>query len=265
MRDFAAATALLLGLAGSALAHDTWFEPMPAVASEPRLLALGTGNRFPVHELGVDAQYLRAQACRHGTSTPVPMAVVRNDDTALVLRVPQTGGPAQSCWMQLAAFDVTLPADKIDLYISEVHPPPGVLATWMGWHARGLPWQERYTKHARIELPGESAVAQTTLPSGLDMDVLLTTPRQPARVGDALAFQLLRRGKPLANHAVEFRNDRAPIGVWRQSDERGQLRFTPPLPGQWVLRAIELHVSPTAAEQWESDFLTLAFTVAPSK
>ena len=41
-----------------ARAHDTWFEASPRA-----LLALGTGNRFPAQETGIDRSFLVHQGC----------------------------------------------------------------------------------------------------------------------------------------------------------------------------------------------------------
>jgi len=120
-----AAAALLALAASAAQAHDSWFKPLPAEAGEARL-ALGTGNLYPLMDSGIDAQYLRRAAC----ATPrgnEPLKPLGNTDTALVFAVPPA---ATSCWAQLQAFEIVLPADKIDLYLSEVHPTPAALARW---------------------------------------------------------------------------------------------------------------------------------------
>ncbi|MFY9514633.1 MAG: hypothetical protein WAQ05_27005, partial [Rubrivivax sp.] len=108
---------LLLTLASScATAHDTWFE-----RHADGSLQLGTGARFPKQETGLDPQWLQQQGCDAG-----------------------------SCWAQSTAFTLTLEPDKIAPYLDEVRPGPAVLAAWAALQARGLPWVERYAKHARI-------------------------------------------------------------------------------------------------------------------
>ena len=272
--------------AGAAAAHDTWFEPLAAqrsTAAGARLLALGTGNQFPLHEVGVGANFLARHGCRRG-DVALPLVALRNADAALVLLVPAprppvpspvpAPGPATevqsrpavaapvSCWAQLASAEIDLPPDKIELYLDEAQPPPAVREAWAAMRARGLPWRERYTKNARIELPGADPMAAiATAPSGMDMDVLLTAPRLPAAVGVELGFQVLRHGQPLPRFAVEFRNDRDGQGQWRRTDDQGRLRFAPALAGRWVLRGIDLRLSQTLPDQWEGQFVTLAFEV----
>ncbi len=150
--------------------------------------------------------------------------------------------------MQLVPFEITLAPDKIDLYLREVRPPPAVLALWAERQARGLPWQERYTKHARVALPGAGAAAAQ--PSGMGLDVLVESEAP-------YVFQVLRDGRPFAGFAAELRHEDSPFGVWRRTDEQGRVTFAPPLAGRWLLRGVDLQPGPD--DTWNSRFVTLAF------
>lgn len=213
---------LVLSLAGPALAHDTWFARQP----DGRLV-LGTGAQFPKQETGIDAQYLLQQGCDAG-----------------------------SCWAQTTPFALTLDADKIALYLDEVRPDAALVAAWRALQARGLPWQERYAKHARIVHDAAAAAS----PSGMAMDVLLFSTTAPRR-GQPLTFQVLRDGQPLPHFAVELRNDSSRFGLWRRTDAQGRLQFTPPFGGQWLLRGVDLRLSGTVPDSFDSRFVTLAFEV----
>ena len=90
-----------------------------------------------------------------------------------------------------------------------------VLDAWTAMHARGLPWKERYTKNARLDIDGGDAARR---PSGMGMDVLLDAPGK-LQAGDALAFQVLRDGAPLAGFAVELRHAADVAGgIWLRTD-----------------------------------------------
>ncbi len=229
--------ALLALAAATAGAHDTWFEPEP----EGRLV-LGTGNQFPKRESSIDPQYLARSGCL-GPEGPAPLVAGEVGETGLAF-----AAGAASCWVQLTPFEITLAPDKIDLYLREVRPPPALLALWAERRARGLPWRERYTKHARVLLPGAGPAAAQ--PSGMGLDVLVES-EAPYR------FQVLRDGRPFAGFAVELRHEDSPFGLWRRTDDQGRLSFTPPLPGRWLLRGVDLQPAP--GDTWESRFVTLAF------
>ena len=239
--------------AGPASAHDTWFQPLPGSGAQQ--LALGTGNQFPVQEVPVGAASLVGSGCRGSDGRVAPLRVLVEAPTALRLQVPSAD--AVSCWAQQAGFEVDLPADKVALYLREINPPSWVRGEWARLQAAGLPWKERYAKHARIELRGAGGPAQ---PVPMAMDVVLDE-RAPM-VGQTLNFQLLRDGQPLADQAVELRGAMSPLGIWRRTDAEGRARIDLPLPGRWVLRGTDLRRSQTAPDQFESRFFNLAFEVA---
>jgi hypothetical protein len=243
-----------LAAAATSHAHDTWFEPLPSARKGETAFALGTGNRFPVFELGVDTQFFASSGCRSGART-VDLDFVRHTDKQTLLRTP-LADPALTCWLQLDPFEFELPADKIEVYFKEIRPNAAVLAAWAGLKARGLPFIERYTKSARWD--GGSAPAT---PNGTAMDVLREAPAGPLAVGAEATFQVLREGRPLADFSVELINERAAIGLWHRTDADGRLRAKLPLPGRWLLRGTDLRLSPSDATKWESQFITYAFAV----
>lgn len=254
-------------LTAPALAHDTWFERL-SVGPGPVLLALGTGNQFPLRETGVGAEYLVQQGCSTagaaGTETPAAAAsaltAVRVGASALLLRGP---AGAHSCWAQLQAFELEMPADKVALYLDEVNASAEQRAAWAQMQRRGLPWRERYTKSARIELGSGSPAG----PGSAVAPVQLALDAQLQRQPDGLLFTVLRDGQPLPGQAVELRaalaapGAAAPTGQWHRTDAQGRLRLPLPPSGRWLLRGIDLRPSVVTADAWESRFLTLAFDV----
>lgn len=214
---------LLLLATGAAAAHDTWFERRADGS-----LQLGTGTQFPKQETPLDPQWIARQGCDAG-----------------------------SCWAQSAPFELTLDPARIPLYLDEVRPDAALLQAWQAMQARGLPWVERYAKHARIVT--DPAAAAT--PSGMAMDVLLWSDG-PLRRGRPLTLQLLRDGLPLPHFAVELRSDRSRFGLWRRTDDQGRLVFTPPFAAAWLLRGVDLRLATQRPDSWDSRFVTLAFEVA---
>ena len=267
----AARAIFFVACAGTAHAHDTWFEALSGNAAPggTRLLALGTGNQVPVHEFAVAPNALVRQGCVDADGRSRALQPQLQLPTKLLLRTTAAG--ALSCWAQLVPFDIDLPADKLGIYFDEIRPSPEVLAAWASMQARGLPWRERYVKHARIELPGNAAAAGAAVPvpapSPLGMDLLLLADPGQVQAGDTLNFQLLRDGKPLPGLALELRSEAGAgvgkDGIWGQTDSAGQVRLTVPKAGAWVLRGTELRVSTEDPARWDSRFITLAFQVQP--
>jgi hypothetical protein len=246
--------ALLAALSGSAAAHDTWFAAMP-----DGTLALSTGNRFPLPDQGVDTKFFAKSGCRAGESAVQPLAWQRYTDKATVLR-PRLGDAAApfTCFVQLDPFEFELPADKIEIYFKEIRPSAAALAAWAELKSRGLPFLEKYTKSARIDVGAVTKPA----PTGTAMDVLRQAPAGVLAVGGEASFLVLREGQPLADFPVELINERSPIGLWHRTDAQGRVKARLPLPGRWLLRGTDLRLSKADPTRWESQFITYAFDVA---
>ncbi len=167
-----------------------------------------------------------------------------------------------SCWAQLSPFEVELAAGAVAVYFKDIQAPPAVRQQWAQMEARGVPWKERYTKHARIELEPDAGAA---LPVDMAMDVLIESPQRPLQQGQTLQFRVLRDGQPLPDFAVELRNERSALGLWRKTDAQGRVSIVAPLPGRWVLRGTDLRLSEAEPNLWVSRFVTLAFEVAPPR
>ena len=253
-----AGAALLALAASTAPAHDTWFQPLQATPSGQLVFAIGTGNRFPLHEFPLAFEYLVGSGCHGEGMTAAPLAHVEDRPTVLVVRSAKRVGGSATCWAQLKPFEVEVPPDKIELYFREIQASPALRETWAAMKSRGLAWSERYTKYSRIELGGVGL--RGALPLG--MDVRLANLRQPIRVGDELTFQVLRDGAPLADFPVELISHLSPLGIWRRTDAEGRVRVALPLAGRWLLRGTDLRVADGNADRWESRFVTLAFEVA---
>ena len=244
--------AVLLFATAAAQAHDTWFHALPPVAGAPTL-ALGTGNRFPVQESGVGAEFLERQGCSfkaadgRDASQPL-MRPLHNVPHALILRGPPR---AQSCWAQLVPLEIELPADKVAIYLREVQAGVALRAAWADMQRRGVPWKERYTKHARIDFTAIGAE-----PAPMAMDIV-----REAAAGGSFSFRVLRDAQPLPGLAMEWVSDRATLGIWRRTDAEGRVSVPALPPGRWVLRATDLRLSTTEPDRWESRFVTLAFEV----
>jgi hypothetical protein len=257
-----ATLALALCLLAPARAHDTWFEQRPAAPAGELRLALGTGNRFPVMEFPLDIEKLQLSGCRSHAHTVLPLLHDGDEAQALRLRTAQPpGGGALSCWAQTQALEAELTPESVALYLKEIQAPPTVHQAWAAQRARGLAWTERYSKHARIELPDATGQTSSAAPGGMALELLLLSGPRPLRAGDTAEFQLLSDGRPLAGQALELHGEASALGFWRRTDGDGRVRFKLPLAGRWVLRGTELRPAASADVLWNSRFVTLAFEV----
>jgi hypothetical protein len=269
------AVLLLVFLSSLASAHDTWFEAKTQKRSGRIVMALGTGNQFPLLEFPLALAALHSSGCRQGAQTMALKGMTATPKFTLMQTEAKTqngiSSPAEaiSCWAQSVPFDIEIPADKVALYFDEINPPQATRDRWAALQARGLPWLERYVKHARIEFASPVPRAEPTpvlapaVPSGMGMDLLIQSGLRPLRSGDALVFQVLRDAAPLADFAVELRGVSTVSGQerWLRTDAQGMVRTTAPAAGRWLLRGTDLRLAAARPDQWDSRFITLAFDV----
>jgi hypothetical protein len=256
-----------------ATAHDTWLEQRPAPAGRVEL-GLTSGELFPAAQSSIAATSVIDSGCVSASGLRVPLLAGQTGPSALTLNAtgPRSGDPITACWVQTEPFEVALPARLVPVYLREIAAPESVRQAWAGHQRQGLPWLERYTKHARISLSGHPGAAppspspsaspspsQSPSPA-MALDVEIEAVGQ-LRAGDTLRFRVLRDGQPLAGQAVELRGDMSRLGLWRQTDDEGRASVPVPFAGRWVLRATDLRPVPDRAGHWESRFVTHAFSV----
>lgn len=235
----------------AALAHDSWFRVVASGAGQQ--LRLGTGQRYPQQETAIAPAYLARQGCRPGDAPGHerfmrPLGYDRGQ--ALQLQMPPG---ARSCWAQLVPLDVEVAPQLVDAYLREIGAGADTWAAWRAQRGAGLPWRERYVKHARIDLDASVGGAA---PVPMDMDLV----RRPGGL-----LQVLRDGQPLSGQAVELLGDAAPFGIWRRSDPSGLLALGALPPGRWLARAVDLRPSADLPGHWDSRFVTLAFEIMATR
>ena len=283
---------LLPALASPAWAHDTWFAPLPPGPHGETLLALGTGAQFPRQETALDRALLAASGCQQPGGTALPLQWQAYRDDATVLRVPGTGaapgGNAArrplNCWLQARPLSITLDDAVVALYLDEIRAAPAVRTRWAALQARGVRWQEQYTKHARIVMAvpasgttgadtraAHAGAGPTDPDTGLPASPAPALDLQPAmppaalRAGDTLRVQLLRDGQPLADAAVVLRNDLSPLALWHRSDAQGWVQLRLPLAARWLLSTVDLRPSASTPDAWESRFVSLSIETLPRR
>ena len=261
--------ALCLMASAAASAHDSWFAAMPSNDEAQVRLALATGARFPKHESTVGAGALAEHGCRHGAAPRAPLRIERDTTVALIVRsnpVNRISRAARhgaiTCWAQLIPFEVEIDVATVELYFKEINPPAAVREAWREMLSRGVTWKERYTKHVRFEryddrLGRAEPPSAAAVPMGLD--IVLDGPLRPPVAGDTVSFQVLRDGLPLPDFAVELQSALTPIGFWTKTDEQGHASVRLPLGGRYLLRGVDLRLSSTTPDAWESRFIMLGF------
>lgn len=251
--------ALLAGaIATSAAAHDSWFrQPRAQPAGDLLVLDLEGGARYPKSEWATPAGRLATAGCASAAGV-VPLVARTEEPTALQMRARMDRSAPLTCWAELKPQDIAIEAALVPTYFDDIRAPDSVRQAWSQLQAQGVGWKEVYRKFMRIEIPraiaGDNAAVRRPLQVALE---LLPVGGAPLRRGVESEYVALADGKPVEGLAVEFVNYRSPIGVWRQTDRNGRFRFTPPLPGEWLLRSTVLDPPRGPDHVWHSRFATL--------
>jgi len=94
------AAALLAAFGVGAAAHDTWFEALASSRGEANF-ALGTGNRFPLSDQGVDAKFFSKSGCRSADGKVVALETLRYTEKNTRLRARPADASQLTCFVQL--------------------------------------------------------------------------------------------------------------------------------------------------------------------
>lgn len=256
--------ALLLTATGTgAAAHDTWLSPVDNQATQLRTLALHTGERYPLADSGHAADNVAHSGCVGSDGGEVALRPREAQPTALLLRARAAPQLALACWVEMRPRQAELDDAAAGTYLHDIRAPAALVARWQELRRRGVPWRETYIKQARLELPGDGGGPDRSalrVPLRRGLEIVPLGPAAP-RAGEALRLRVLRDGRPLQGLPVEFVSERSRFGVWRRSDARGQIEFTFPFAGRWLLRGTELEAPTPLAPQWRGRFATLLLQV----
>lgn len=258
-----AATALCWALAAlPAQAHDTWLAWRDGAPPGQVGLAIGTGEKFPRFSSPIERADVDEAGCRAADGRTVRLQAQRVQGAALWLQASlgpgSTADQSLGCWAQTRPRRLELTAADVQTYLHEIRAPRALVDRWAEEATAGAVWVERFSKHARIERHRAADVAPRQ-PSGLAIDIVIES-AAPA-VGQEMVVRVLRDGEPLAGQALQLLGDKAPLGLWLQTDADGRARVRLPLAGGWLLRGTDLRPPARPGDPWRSRFVTLAFAV----
>jgi len=265
---------LVMGLAGDAAAHEYWLAPSTGRATPGDTVVVravaGTGFRGEFKPFnGPRTLRLTWEAARSVRLTPIG----KFGDTQWARVVPVDAGGAMLTYVSDATA-IELKADDFDKYLALEGLDAPLAARRALGSPRG-PGREIYRRSCKAWLEGTDA-ARATRAYGLPLEIV---PATDPVTKDALAFQVLYEGKPLA-HAL--------VRAWRQplsasaptaaasrdsvgpatetrTDATGHGHLALSGPGEWLVSTV--HMVPNddhAVSDWQSTWGSLWF-VRPAK
>ncbi|PQP00781.1 DUF4198 domain-containing protein [Massilia phosphatilytica] len=153
-----------------------------------------------------------------------------------------------------------LPADRFHVYVQEE-------GLWPAAAARGRDVIERYRRVAKALVQagalGEGSQDLATKRLGLPLEIVLAT---PPTEGDALAAQVIYKGRPLPRALVKLTDldhDAQPVAA-QVTDDTGRVRLRRPPPGRWLLNVV--WTTPLEGDEgidFDTIFSSLSFGIDP--
>ncbi len=143
----------------------------------------------------------------------------------------------------------------------------GTIADRKAMDIMGKGAKERYSKHVKALLQvGEKTSIDFMKP--LDYPIEFVPMNNPYEItlGDAVAFKLLRDGKPLANHIVHYSTsmpgqDAHDSENSTKTNENGLVTIIPTAMGKWYVATIHMEKKSGDTVDYESNWATLTFEI----
>jgi uncharacterized GH25 family protein len=251
----------LVGLCAlPARAHDTWLQPakfsVPAGATVVLEMTSADGFKGPETAIKPDRIALatgRLAGSMVALGEPAAGEKILRFSTLLA----RPGVAVMGVELKPRLLD--LAADKIELYLAEIHADAALRATWAAV-PEPRKWRELYVKNTKTFVrvgepaPGDRTWAETL---GLRLEILPERDPTMLRAGDELPVRVLRDGKPFAGFTISF----VAAGETKEhitiTDGQGRAHAVLDAAGAWLVHGTDLRRVKQAEREWESDFTTM--------
>lgn len=127
--------------------------------------------------------------------------------------------------------------------------------------------KERYSKHVKTLLQvGDVTSIDFVKPLNYPIEFVPLNNPYEVKLGEAVAFKLLRDGKPLANHIVHYSTSKPGVDAHEnenstQTNENGLVSIIPTAKGKWYVATIHMEKKSGDKVDYESNWATLTFEI----
>lgn len=127
--------------------------------------------------------------------------------------------------------------------------------------------KEKYAKHVKTLLQvGDKNTPEFGAYFGFPIEFVAKTNPYTVGKGEAVSFQLLSAGKPLANHICHYSTSMPGLDAHdhersARTDANGIIKIFPDRSGQWYIATIHMEKSAEDGVDYESNWATLTFAI----
>lgn len=257
---------LLLLVAGAAWAHDLYLMPekFTLPGAGPLRVVYQNGDAFPVGSSNVKPERLRnTRALMKSTKAEFEGITAEAKQTVASVRLPGEGTAILTS--QTVPNFIELAPAKFASYLK--HENLGHIAAWREKNGESAkPGRERYSKYVKSLVAVGKPDGFFREKTGLTIEIVPEADPFAVRVGGELPVQVLFRGKPAADVAMEVAwlvAGKAVVKVVGRTDGEGRVKVPVKATGPHRLHAIVMERCADAkAADWESFWASLTFAVA---
>lgn len=252
-------------------AHEMFLKPTSFYLSPgaKTVIALFNGT-FDKSENPISRDRMKSVAVITGGKVTRPAAGQwRDDKMTSYLDLTVGGAGTYAVGVSTAAKVLELPADEFEAYLRHDGIEDVLKARQVEKPPR-TPVKERYSKHVRTILQvGPTLTDDYARPFGFPAEILLLKNPAAVKVGDAIPFRALIRGKPMANQLVYasfegFHGHNAQGGhinaVKLRTNGAGDGAFKITRAGRWYITLINMQKT-TGDAMYESNWSTVTFQI----
>jgi uncharacterized GH25 family protein len=253
--------ALVLGLAGSALAHDLFIVPEQFRVAGGQTMTIGfhSGDGFPD---SVQLPQRLQNAAIHSGKAVTPIENLRADGKRSIGTANVPGSGHVIATIIAGANTISMEPKEFEDYLKEEG-----LTDVIEWRSANgeaqKPARERYTKFAKALMLAGAPNDGYKQAVGLQIEFVPEKDPYAHKAGEALPVQLLVRGKGAPNLEVRVASS-AVLGKVEsigRTDANGKISIPVPAAGQYRLHAIHMERVTDGSADWESFWGTLTFEV----
>ena len=257
-----------LAFGGLCLAHDLYLMPARFIV-EPGAslkLAFQNGDAFPVASAPVQLERLRDTQLRSRAAT-VPFADLAAGARNTTATVPMPAEGVAILTARTIPNFIELKAKEFTSYLEHENLTEAI--QWRQAHGESAkPGRERYSKYVKSLIQAGVPDSYFRERTGLTIEIIPEVNPYALGPGATLPVQVLFRGVPAVNVAVEsawLENGKAKLAVVGRTDANGRVRIPLKAMGPHRLHAIVMErcAEPQAAD-WESFWASLTFEIPAS-
>ena len=256
---------ILVGMASSGAAHETWLQPISFFVDRPAPQTVHMTSGMGEHYSTAETPIAAARVARSGvwfSGAKLSLTQPTTLEHALALTWTPTKAGVGAVYVELAAKVLNLPDSLIDEYFDEIGASPELRKQWTDTPSPKQ-WRESYAKHAKTYVRVGDSTSAFSWRGDTHMELEIVPEADPTRLaaGDTLPLAVRYKGQRMPRFTIAAFREGTPAPQFIRTDAAGHARLPVGPPGSILLAGVHLRRVHETSLEWRSDFTTMTFRV----